>query len=208
MLWVFDFDGTLANTSAAMLGILNQLSRKYHFRALEQCQLEGLRLLPAQKVIKALGIHPWLIPLIFGEARSRLRKIILQIPMAVPGLKEVLQTLRNDHRNVLGILTSNSRANAVQFLDNHQIEGFQFVQSISSLWGKYRVAGRELLYVGDEIRDIEAARKAGVRIGVVAWGYNSWKALEALQPDFLWHTPEEMLVTMRALGQNNCQGKE
>ena len=50
-----------------------------------------------------------------------------------------------------------------------------------------------VLYVGDEVRDIEAAKKAGIRIAAVTWGYNSKKALEAYKPDYLVTKPEELL---------------
>ena len=37
----------------------------------------------------------------------------------------------------------------------------------------------DVVYVGDETRDIVAARKLGIRVAAVTWGYNSSEALEA-----------------------------
>ena len=49
------------------------------------------------------------------------------------------------------------------------------------------------IYIGDEIRDIEAAHKVGIRIAAVTWGYNSKKALESYHPDFLITEPQQLL---------------
>jgi phosphoglycolate phosphatase len=46
--------------------------------------------------------------------------------------------------------------------------------------------------VGDEMRDIDAARKAGVRIGSVAWGYNHVEALRERGPDELFLTVADL----------------
>jgi phosphoglycolate phosphatase len=37
----------------------------------------------------------------------------------------------------------------------------------------------EAIFIGDEIRDIEAARAEGIPFGAVAWGYTHVEALEA-----------------------------
>jgi len=39
--------------------------------------------------------------------------------------------------------------------------------------------------VGDETRDIEAAKAAGFQSVAVTWGYNSKKVLENARPDFI-----------------------
>ena len=92
----------------------------------------------------------------------------------------------------MGILTSNSSQNVKEFLKNHQLDVFDFTHSVSKFWGKssglkrlirkYKLKPDHLLYIGDEIRDLEAAKKAGIRFAAVTWGYNSSKALKACHP--------------------------
>ena len=41
------------------------------------------------------------------------------------------------------------------------------------------IPARQAIYLGDEIRDAEAAHKAGMAYGAVAWGYHSMDALRA-----------------------------
>ena len=39
------------------------------------------------------------------------------------------------------------------------------------------IAARDAISIGDEVRDGEAARQAGIDFGAVSWGYGSMKAL-------------------------------
>ena len=74
----------------------------------------------------------------------------------------------------LGIITSNTEVNVQIFLRSHGLELFDFVRCSSKLLGKARmirsvirrqhVRAADILFVGDETRDIEAAKKAGIRI--------------------------------------------
>jgi len=47
--------------------------------------------------------------------------------------------------------------------------------------------------VGDEIRDITAARKAGMDIASVAWGYNTVESLKSHKPDYLIYEPSQLI---------------
>ena len=98
----------------------------------------------------------------------------------------------------LGIITSNTELNVQIFLRNHGLELFDFIRCSSKLLGKARmirsvirrqhVRAADILFVGDETRDIEASKKAGIRIAAVTWGYNSRRSLVAMKPDFIFET--------------------
>ena len=47
--------------------------------------------------------------------------------------------------------------------------------------------------VGDEVRDVEAAQKAGVDVAAVTWGFQSSEALADLAPTYLIHHPMDLL---------------
>jgi HAD-hyrolase-like len=51
----------------------------------------------------------------------------------------------------------------------------------------------DILFVGDETRDIEACQKVGIRIAAVTWGYNSRRSLVAMKPDFVFDDPQELV---------------
>ena len=46
--------------------------------------------------------------------------------------------------------------------------------------------------IGDEVRDIEAARAVGLACGAVTWGYAAREALIALEPDLLIERMEDI----------------
>jgi phosphoglycolate phosphatase len=80
---------------------------------------------------------------------------------------------------------------------------FDFVHSDGSLFGKgkvikkvlmkYKFSEENVMYIGDEVRDIEAAREAGIRVVSVAWGFNTKKALKMSNPDLIITRPVELL---------------
>ncbi|MGL5794649.1 MAG: HAD hydrolase-like protein, partial [Waterburya sp.] len=51
----------------------------------------------------------------------------------------------------------------------------------------------DVIYVGDETRDIRSARKSNVGIVAVGWGFNSAEILQEYQPDYLIYQPQELL---------------
>jgi len=50
----------------------------------------------------------------------------------------------------------------------------------------------DVLYVGDEVRDIEAAQRAGVKCAAVTWGFHAADLLRTANPDFVLETPGEL----------------
>ena len=51
----------------------------------------------------------------------------------------------------------------------------------------------EVVYVGDEVRDIKAAKRAGMKIIAASWGYNEREALEKYKPDLIVDRPVELI---------------
>ena len=103
----------------------------------------------------------------------------------------------------MGILSSNSQENIEIFLKNHKLDLFDFIHSTSKVWSKdttlkkiiskYHIPLADMFYIGDETRDIIMAKKVGVKMAAVTWGYNSAAALSKHNPDFLLNSPQELL---------------
>jgi phosphoglycolate phosphatase-like HAD superfamily hydrolase len=55
------------------------------------------------------------------------------------------------------------------------------------------IAADEVIYVGDEIRDIEAAKRSKIPVISVTWGFNGTAILQQYQPDYLVHKPQEII---------------
>ena len=56
----------------------------------------------------------------------------------------------------------------------------------------YRNSMDEIIYVGDEMRDIEASKKVGIPVIAVSWGLNKREALESFKPDQMAHSPKDL----------------
>lgn len=201
LILIFDFDGTIANTLPHMIKIGNKLSEKFHFKKIEPAEIEILKDKTSQEIIKHLQIPILKIPMIAAQAKKDLHKEIALIEPK-QGLKEILRQLKSSNCQ-MGILTSNSLKNVTKFLEKHALNVFDFITPTSKIWSKnislkrvikkYRLSQKDIIYIGDEIRDIIAAKKAGVQTGAVTWGYNSQKALKKHNPDYLINTPQELL---------------
>jgi phosphoglycolate phosphatase-like HAD superfamily hydrolase len=49
------------------------------------------------------------------------------------------------------------------------------------------------MYIGDEFRDMAAARKAGVQAVAVTWGYHAESLLRQTEPNVVVNQPSELL---------------
>ena len=198
---IFDFDGTLADSFPSFLVVLNKLAAEYHFKAVSREEIDTLRDKNSREVLRALEIPIYKLPIILARAKQELTSRIPGIEMT-PGTREVLLELHKEEVQ-LGLLTSNSLENVTSFLANNALDLFAFTSTSSGLWGKARrlrkilaergLAAGQVLYVGDETRDIEISRKIGVDVAAVTWGYNNKKALEQFSPDYLITTPQELV---------------
>jgi len=196
---IFDFDGTLADTYHIIFELMeNALKSRGINMSKNTDKLRGLGI---RQLLKKYNIS--LIDLIFFARgyRKHLSNRIKEVK-TFPGLRGVLKKL--GERYDLGIVTSNSKENVEGFLRVNKLQNvFDFIETGSSVLGKNVRLSRtirkhgygksEVVYVGDEVRDIEAAKKAGVRVAAVTWGYNSKSGLEKFKPDYLVTKPEQLL---------------
>lgn len=198
---IFDFDGTLADTIDVLLSITNRLSVEFGFKSATKEELAQLSNLTPWQILTYSGISMFKLPLLIRTLKSELRNEIPNIQL-FPGIKEVLLALKNQGFT-LGIITSNSRENVGLTMKNNGLEGvFDFIDSATT-FGKHKIIYRwlrranfnpeQVVYVGDEIRDIEAAKRTGIKVIAVSWGFNSQSALAAYYPDFLIEHPQELI---------------
>lgn len=197
---IFDFDGTIADTLGETLKIFNEIAPDYGIRQVEEHEIVELRHLSLKEILAKLEIPKRRVPSIIARGTGMMRTNIERLQL-IHGMKDALTELRN-HTNSFGILTSNATANVDVFLRNHGIRDlFEFVSSTSKLTGKARhlrairktfsLKHAEMLYVGDELRDVKAAQKAKIPHAAVSWGFNSRESLEKMRPTYLFDRPEE-----------------
>jgi HAD superfamily hydrolase (TIGR01549 family) len=198
---IFDFDGTLADTIDILLSITNRLSAEFGFKSATKEELAQLSNLNSWQILQYSGISIFKFPLLIRRLKAELHSEVPQIQL-FPGIKEVLLELKKRGFQ-LGIITSNSRENVLGALEKNGLQDtFTFIYS-GSTFGKHKVINKwlrienihteKVVYVGDEIRDIDAARKTGIKVIAVGWGFNSPQALAAQNPNFLIERPQELI---------------
>lgn len=199
----FDFDGTLANTLPWFDNILSSVAQKYGFRDPSPEEKAQLRSLEATEILQALQIPFWKAPAILMEFRQRMQDASPDIEL-FEGVSETLQQLQaNGYK--LAILSSNSEINVRQILGTSAgcfsdflcgTDLFGKASKLGKLLDKHKLSPAECLLIGDELRDIEASRKAKVLMGSVTWGYNHGSALQQAQPDFLFTSPTDIVEAL------------
>jgi len=205
---IFDFDGTLADTLDAIVGITNRLALEFGYKPTSPEELDQVRNLSSREIFKQSGISLFKLPFLLKRVKANLHQ---EIPSLKPlsGIQEALFQLKCEGHK-LGILTSNSEENVTLFLREHGMQDlFSFVYSATTIFGKHRLIEKimktnnlnseEVVYVGDETRDIESSQKVKIRVIAVSWGFNSKSALAEHNPDFLIDRPGELIEVMEKI---------
>jgi len=205
-LLIFDFDGTIADTFDAGITILNKLAGEFGYRQLEAGDIPRARDMKPIELMRFLGIRATRMSRLARRGSEELSTLIQGVqPLA--GMPEALRDLKEAGFE-LGIITSNTAENVGIFLENHGLNLFDFIRCKSKLMGKAReirivmksrkVAAQDILFIGDETRDIEASQKAGIRVAAVTWGYNSRKSIEAQHPDLIFDQAEDLVSYLKS----------
>jgi phosphoglycolate phosphatase len=200
---VWDFDGTLADTMSLAVATYNELAARYGFRRVDDPV--AIRGLSARAFLRQHGISFFRLPMLVKEYLAATRGSMETIRL-FDGLPQILDRLGASGVRQ-GVLSSNSEANIRVCLRANGVEAlFDFVVGYPRLFGKGRalrrilkkegIAPTQLLYIGDEVRDVEAASQAGVDVAAVAWGFNAQEQLSRASPTHLWMTPGDVLPAL------------
>ncbi len=198
---IFDFDGTLADTLAFTVNSAIEINRKLNLLNDEKVNIEKFRSTNSLDFFKELEIPKYkLLWFVFKYQRKLVKKI--NETKTFEGLPEILRQLHSNGVK-MGIVTSNSKKNTRIFLRNNDLELFDFIYSsldyfhknkmIERAIRKYKLNKENTIYVGDEVRDIKAAKDAGIKVASVTWGYNFESTLSEHKPDFIINQPKDLL---------------
>jgi len=198
---ILDFDGTLSDSGDWFISVVDDLARTFRFRTVRPEDVDMLRQRSSREVIEYLGISRWKLPFLAWYVRRLVGRNVGQINL-FPGTPNLLEKLLATGVR-LALVTSNSEDNARRILGPKNAALIEYYTCGSSLFGKapkFRktlkrlgVAPNEALAIGDETRDVDAAREVGMRAGSVLWGYNAEDALTKVKPDALFREPQDIL---------------
>ena len=198
---IFDFDGVIADSFEVTVKILKKLCRiswDKNDRELGRKDSGYFRMISSEELFFKMPKWKLFIAIIY--ARYKLAGMIGKIKPA-DGIEAELKKLK-DKGYILGIISSNYAKNIEKFLEINGLDFFDFVYSSSVFLKKEKklrkvVAERGLsqeniVFVGDETRDIAAAKAVNLKIVAASWGFTSEKVLKKHGPDFIASRPEEL----------------
>lgn len=187
---VFDFDGTLADSARWMRGVIDEMAIKHHFKRVHDDEIELLRGKGTRDILAYLGIEAWRLPFIARDVR----RLSLEAAPSLSLFEGIPALLRALHERsvAIAVVTSNAEE-TVRTVLGPSAALVQHYACGASLFGKARklaavarklgLEGSQVLCLGDETRDIEAAREVGLTAGAVTWGYANETVLRDAAPD-------------------------
>jgi phosphoglycolate phosphatase len=202
---IFDFDGTLADSLPWFRASFQETIARYGLTPTTPDELESMRGLSARQMMARLGVSMWQLPAIASDMRKRKLAAASEISLfdGIPAMLSDLQRLGIK----TAIVSSDSEASIRQVLGpaTAVIAGFDCGAAVFGKARKFRRVARRLgikpaetICIGDEIRDIEAAKAAEMDSGAVAWGFALPTALQAAGPTHLFGSIEEMTERLAA----------
>lgn len=197
---IFDLDGTLADSFPWFLRTVNSVADRHGFRRLEADQIETLRGKGSREIVAHFGVPRWKLPFIARDMRKLKAEHVDDIPL-FPGVEAMLRDLSGSGV-IVAVVSSDSEANVRRALGaNARL--VSFFACGASLFGKAKkfrevlkrsnVSATEAICIGDEVRDAEAASRAGIAFAAVAWGYASREALANVHPVTIFERIDELL---------------
>ena len=202
---IFDFDGTLADSLPWFRASFQDMITRFDLAPVRDDEVEGLRGLSAREIMARLNVSMWQLPAIVSDMRKRKLAAASEISL-FKDVPAMLDELRR-HNIRTAIVSSDSEASVRQVLGPTaaRIDRFDCGAAMFGKHWKFRRVARKLgvkpsetICIGDELRDIDAAKAAGMNSGAVAWGYALPSALQAAGPTPLFHSIEEMTQRLAA----------
>jgi phosphoglycolate phosphatase len=202
---IFDFDGTLADSFPWFASVLNDVADRYRFRRVEEHEVAHLRTLGARQIMAHVGLAAWKVPIVANHLRGLAARDGHAIPL-FPGVASFLSRLAAAGATV-AIVSSNSEA-LVRRVLGPAAAAVHHYDCGASMFGKRRHLRRILeragvdraaaIYVGDELRDLDAARALHLDFGAVAWGYTNARTLAAAAPSALFADVDDLAARLLA----------
>jgi phosphoglycolate phosphatase len=201
---IFDLDGTLADSIPWFQRHVNDVADKFGFRRVKDEDISPLRRAGVREIFEHLQVPRWKLPAIIRHMRRLKTAHLAAIPL-FPGVEPMLRALAGAGVR-LALVSSDHEANARSQLGPANVALFSAFDCGASLYGKaakFRRVVRRLganpgstIAIGDEIRDIEAARAAGITCAAVTWGYSAPEALRAHKPDVMFERMEDIASSL------------
>ena len=201
-LFLFDFDGVLADTLGDMLRFAQEVCDELGVKhTVVQTDLSELEVMSFATFGRACGMPVDLVDEFVRKCTGKFAQ--KKSPPAIfNGLGEVLKKLAELH--VLAVVSGNTQENVRAFLEQHGLNGCvravygvdlpgSKAEKILMAKDQFAAEGDTVFMVGDSMSDIRAAGQAGVKSIAVSWGHQCEARLLEAMPDYVVRFPEELI---------------
>lgn len=197
---IFDFDGTLADTEGFLRQIYSDIALEKKWVALDRKKFRNLFTASIWDAALWARFRPWRLAHLVNQSRLRLQARSDEVKV-FPGIKEVIIKLdkkgfdiyalsRNWQSTVQLVVDKNSLGEIVHVLEKPGF--FTKHKSVKKLLVQKKYDHARTWMVGDEVRDLYAAKRAGVPFIAVTWGFQDQKTLKAFKPTAIAKKPEDI----------------
>jgi phosphoglycolate phosphatase len=201
---IFDVDGTLADSFPWFVQVVNSVADEFRFRRVAPDEVETLRGCDARTILQRLEVPKWKLPMIARHMRALKARHLHEIGLFA-GIDRLLHELAKKDV-VLAVVSSDSEDNVRRTLGPTNAQRIAFYACGASLFGKRakfatvlkrsRVPPLQTIAIGDETRDGEAARRAGIAFGAVSWGYATVESLRSVAPQHVFSSVDDILAKL------------
>lgn len=199
---LLDFDGVLADTLDDMIQfgqeVCNELGVR---RVVTPADLDLLEVMSLVEYGRQLNVPENLVVEFASRCLTRFNNKP-HAPKIFDGMRQVVVQL--SARHAIGIITGNSTPTVENFLVENGIR--QYISTIFAVdqpgsktekivLARSQLAkdGEPVFMVGDSMSDIRAAKETSIKSIAVSWGHQSTETLIRAMPDYLIHSPQELL---------------
>jgi phosphoglycolate phosphatase len=197
----FDFNGTIADTGDAAIHIYTRLKKEFKLTDLNPTELVALKSRSLFYYAWKLGMRPWNFSKIKKESAIIVSSLITNAKPFIE-LKDTLRSLAEKEVKLF-IISSNAYDDIYEFLKRHELDYFLEIydnvtlnkkhRTIQKVLTEHHLTAQEVLFIGDEMRDYEASKKAHVPFVFAKWGHIGDKGLLFNEPVLVKNSPHEIL---------------
>jgi phosphoglycolate phosphatase len=202
---IFDFDGTIADSFDYVSDFLIAEARPEDVQKIKKEQLRNLSMLA---MARKLGFSNLRLPLLYFRGRHRMKKSIKNLN-SYQGIPDLIKQLHKENYKIF-ILSSNNRRNINAFLRHNNLRGyFTRIYGSVGVFGKapairrlllaYKISRHRAVYIGDELRDIEAAHYLNMPVIAVSWGFARNQDIHDAKPTYIAEKTSDLIKIIKKI---------
>lgn len=209
--YIFDFDGTLANSGQAAILATQVAFKEFNLAIPTTSQIEYYMGIPIEVSFKKMAANHVFSDQSFTDLLNVFRRqyqIAEQTNLTLfPQMKSILQQLVNNQKRLFVVSSKHSTPLQRNLVQLHIDKYFQSVvgsdqvthfkpapDGVLKVLNQYSLSKNNSIMIGDAVFDLQMGQAAGIHTCGVTWGAHPVSELGKQHPDYLLNTVSELLT--------------